>query len=216
MKDNLARQLFDPIAVQKVGLVIATGGDGLCVRIGANEQRALRAASCLVEPEVGDRVLVAEHDQGCHVIAVLDRDDAAPLRVGLRGDLELSAPDGRVTLAAQQGVRVVTPGEAEVAAGSTRVAAMRASFAIGALSYVGEQVEVQLERVKTVARTMESVAERWVQRLERAYRFISKSEQVRAEVLDYSARKAVTVQAENTVISSAELTKIDGGQIHLG
>lgn len=216
MKDNLARQLFDPIAVQKIGMVVAAGGDGLRVRIGANEQQAIRAASCLVAPEVGDRVLVAEHDRGCHVIAVLDRDEAAPVRVALSGDLELSAPDGRVTLAAQHGVRVVTPGEAEVAAGSARLAALRASFAVGALSYVGEQVDVQLERVKTVARTLESVAERWVQRLERAYRFISKSEQVRADVLDYSARTAVTVQAENTVISSAELTKIDGGQIHLG
>ena len=65
------------------------------VRVGSGDYAAKRAVSCLVEPALGDRVLVALHDAGCHVLAVLDREGDAPTRLVAEGDLEVSAPGGR-------------------------------------------------------------------------------------------------------------------------
>jgi hypothetical protein len=46
----------------------------LQVRVGSGEYEARRAVSCLVEPALGDLVLLALHDAGCHVLAVLERE----------------------------------------------------------------------------------------------------------------------------------------------
>ncbi|XXT22832.1 DUF3540 domain-containing protein [Sorangium sp. So ce429] len=216
MRDNLARQRVETFAIQEVGTVIGAVDRSLQVRVGSGDYAAKRAVSCLVEPELGDRVLVALHDAGCHVLAVLDREGDAPTRLVAEGDLELSAPAGRVTVTAGEGVRLVTPAEATVAAGKVRVAAGEASLAIGAMTYVGERLVAQVDRVKTVARSVESIADRWVQRLDRAYRFIAESEQVRTQYYEVTAKAAVNIKAQATLVSSGALTKIDGGQIHLG
>lgn len=216
MRDNLARQRAGTFAIQEVGKVIGVVGPSLRVRVGSGDYEAKRALSCLVQPELGDEVLLALHDEGCHVLAVLDREGDAPTRLVAEGDMEVSAPNGRFTVAAAEGLRFVTPAEAAIAAVKVRVTASEGSLAVGALSYVGEQLVAQVDRVKTVARSVESVADRWVQRVERAYRFIAESEQVRTKYYEVTAQAAVNIKAQATLVSSGELTKIDGGQIHLG
>jgi ethanolamine utilization microcompartment shell protein EutS len=216
MRDNLARQRVETIATQEVGAVIGASGRSFRVRVGSGDYEARRAVSCLVEPELGDRVLLALHDEGCHVLAVLDRDGEAPTRIVAEGDLEVSAPAGRFTVAAQEGICFVTPGDAALASGKVRVTATEGSLAVGTLSYLGDQLVAQVGRVKTVARSVESVADRWVQRLDRAYRFIAQSEQVRTQYYEINAKAALNLKAETTIVSSGELTKINGGQIHLG
>jgi len=216
MRDNLARQRVETLATQEVGAVIAVLGRSFRVSVGSGEYEARRAVSCLVEPELGDRVLLALHDEGCHVLAVLDREGEAPTRLVAQGDLELHAPCGRVTVTGQEGIDLITPGESAIAAGKVRVAATEASLTVETLTYLGAAVVARVDRIKTVAKEVESVAERWVQRLERAYRFIAQSEQVRAEYLEYSASTAINLQAQTTIMTSGELTKIDGAQIHVG
>ena len=61
-----------------------------------------------------------------------------------------------------------------------------------------------------------SVTERFVQRAERAYQFITRTEVVRAEYIEMEAKAAFHVESEATLVNSAGLTKIDGAQIHLG
>ncbi|WP_437809965.1 DUF3540 domain-containing protein [Sorangium sp. So ce1078] len=216
MRDNLARQPIETYAFHEVGTVVGALGRSLRVRTGSGEHEARRAISCLVEPELGDRVLLALHDEGCHVLAVLEREGESPVRLTADGAIEVSAPSGHLTLAAEQGVRIVSPGETTIASGKVRVAANEASLAVGAVTYIGEQLAAQVDRVKTVAREVESVADRWVQRLERAYRFIAESEQVRANYIEVSATTAVSIKAKTTIVSGGELAKIDGGQIHVG
>lgn len=214
MRDNLARQISH--ATQEVATVVGVSGRAFRVRSSLGEVTARRAASCLIGPALGDEVLVVHHDRGSHVLAVLERDEETPARIETEGDLTIAAPSGRVSVSGRDGVDVLTPGEAVIAAGTARVSAKRGEFVVGALSYLGDQVTAQVDRIKTVAREAEQVADRWVQRLERAYRFIARSEAVRAEYLEFDARAAFHVKAETTMVSSGGLTKIDGSQIHLG
>jgi hypothetical protein len=214
MKDNLARQYAIP--TQEVATVAGICGRDLRIRSRLGEVQARRAASCLIEPALGDEVLVVHHERGSHVLAVLERDEETPARLSAEGDLEIAAPAGKISVCGKDGVNVVTPGEATIAAGSARICAEQGELVIGALAYVGDRLTAHVDRVKTVAQSMETVAGRWVQRLERAYRFISRSEVVRAEYLDYEARAAFHVKAQATLVNSAGLTKIDGSQIHLG
>lgn len=214
MRDNLARQLEFP--TQETAIVVGISGRSVRVRSQLGEVEARRAASCLLEPALGDEVLVVRPDHRAYVLAVLERDGEAPARVSVEGDLQIACPAGRVSVSAREGVDLVTPGEAALAAGSARISANRGEVVIGALTYLGDRVTAQVDRIKTVAESVETVAERWVQRLDRAYRFIARSEMVRAEYVEIEARAAFHVKADTTLVNSAGLTKIDGSQIHLG
>ncbi|KYF70212.1 DUF3540 domain-containing protein [Sorangium cellulosum] len=214
MRDNLARKLAWPM--QEVATVVGVSGRGLRLRSSSGEFEARRAASCLLEPALGDEVLVAHHERGSHALAVLERDDATAARLSVEGDLEIAAASGRLSVSGRDGVDVVTPGEAAIAAGSARLQAGRADAVVGVLSLLGDSLTAKVDRVKTVAQSVETVAERLVQRLDRAYRFIARSEVVRAEYLEFEARAAFHVKAETTLVNSGGLTKIDGSQIHLG
>ncbi len=214
MGDNLARKISYP--TQEVATVVGTAGRSLRVRSRSGEIEARRAAGCLLEPALGDEVLVVHHERGSHVLAVLERDDDVPARLSAEGDLEIAAPAGRVSMSARDGVDLLTPGEAVIAAGSARISAKHVETMIGTMNYLGDRVTANVDRVKTVAKSVETVAERWIQRLDRAYRFIARSETVRAEYLEFEARSAFHVKAETTLVTSGGLTKIDGSQIHLG
>ncbi len=213
MGDNLARRVSLP--PQEVATVVGTSGPLFRVRSRGGEMEVRRAASCLLEPALGDEVLVAHHERGSHLLAVLERDEETPARLSAEGDLQIAAA-GRLSVSGAEGVDLLTPGEAVVAAGSARLSSARVDATIGALAYLGESVTAQVDRVRTVARSVETVADRLVQRLERAYRFVARSETVRAEYAEIQATAAFHVKAETTLVQSAGLTKLDGSQVHLG
>lgn len=213
-KDNLARQSHE--AFQETGTIVGVSNGVFVVRSGAHEVQALRAASCMLEPEIGNEVVVVHHRRGSHVLAVLTRDADSPARLALDGGLEIAASVGAVSISARDGVHIATPADASVTAGAWRLSAGRGDVVVGALAYAGETVAAEVDRVKTIARTVESTATRWIQRLDRAYRFIANTEIVKADHLQFDARSAFHVKAESTVMTSESVTKIDGAQIHLG
>jgi len=214
MGDNLARKYSFP--TQEIGRVVGVMGKTVRVRSALGEVEARRAASCLLEPELGDEVLVVHHERGTHVLSVLERDEEAPAKLTTEGDLHISAASGRISVNARDGVDVVTPGETVIASGTARVSAAKADVVLGALAFVGDHLTAHVDRIKTVAQSVETVSDRLVQRLQRAYRFIARSETVRTEYMDIEARAAFHVKSEATVVHSAGLTKLDGSQIHLG
>lgn len=202
-------------AAQEVATVSGLIDGRVIVRAAGETLEARRAVSCLVAPEIGDRVLVASHREGIHVLAVLDRPGSGPVTLAVDGDATL-ASTGVLRLEGADGVRVVTPESATIAAGALEVATSTATFALGAVGVVGDVLESQFETVKARAKTIETVADRCVQRFAQALRLVSEWEQVRAGYLEYVSRTAAHIRAKAAVITSEEVTKVDGAQVHLG
>jgi hypothetical protein len=217
LETSATRTSVDPAwsAAQDVGTVVGTLGDRWLVRVASESVEARRALSCLVAPELGDAVLVASHREGVHVLAVLDRPSEGPLHLAIEGDARLAAT-GQLRLEGQEGVQLVTPGPTTLAVGSLEVASASATFALGAVEIAADVVESQIERLRTKAKTIETVAERSISRFREALRIVSDWEQVRAGYLEYAARSVAHIRAKAAVITSEEVTKVDGAQIHLG
>ncbi|HVY47188.1 MAG TPA: DUF3540 domain-containing protein [Minicystis sp.] len=214
--ENLARKLSSTPA-HDVGTLARVDGAELVVQTGAGLVRARGAPSCLVAPEPGDLVLVAALEAGAaFVVAVLERDAAGPLTLTAEGGLAVRVPSGAFTVAAQRGVTIEAEGELAVTAASLEIDAAEARVAAGALSVTAALVRSEIDRVKHVAKAVETVADRIVERVKRAYRNVEEIEQVRAERIDYEAKTTLSLHGENTLLTADELVKIDGDQIHLG
>lgn len=217
MKSNAVIVETSGAASQRSGVVERVDDRSFAVRTAAGVVVARRAVSCLVEPEEGDRVLVAEVDgEEFWLLAVLERDGGGALRVAPEGDLELRLSRGRFSVAAQEGIDLATGGDVAVAAGSLDVHTDRARVTAGELEYLGATVSAELERLKVFAIRCEELYETLSQRVKRSYRTVSERDQLRAEQIDYAARENLSLHGENAIVTARELVKLDGEQIHLG
>jgi Protein of unknown function (DUF3540) len=98
--------------------------DGSCLL--GNGMRALRAVSCLVEPQIGDRVLVSASTDGpCHVLHILVRNEGTrsegdSARLSVPGATGLSLCQARIAVHAAESLHMGSAGEASLsAAGGT-------------------------------------------------------------------------------------------------
>ncbi|KYF82960.1 DUF3540 domain-containing protein [Sorangium sp. So ce394] len=214
---NLARKLESTETFQETGRVVGAGAGGFVVRAGTGEHEAQRAVSCLVEPEVGDVVLLARSERGkSYVLAVLERAPGAAARVVHDGDIELQLRRGRFRVAAQEGIDLASGKDVSVASAGVRVNTVEGNVVFQRLSCFGAAVHAEVEKAKMVFTSLETVAERLTQKLKRSYRLIEQFDHVRADRIDYAAKQTASLRGENTLVTAEELVKLDGEQIHLG
>jgi hypothetical protein len=219
VRNNIARKIetIEPEAAkQEAGRVVRAAGGAFVVATGSAELEARRAVSCMVEPAAGDVVLVSVlPERGAYILAVLER-QGSDLCVVLDGDLHVKLPRGRFVLGAAEGVTLASGKEVGVVAGELKVNARRGSLLVESLSYLGTAVQAEIEKAKVKAAAFDASFERVTQRLKRVYRFVEELEQLRAERVDYVAKKNMSLRGENTLVTAEELVKLDGAQIHLG
>ncbi|AUX31077.1 MULTISPECIES: DUF3540 domain-containing protein [Sorangium] len=222
MRSNVARKLerietVEPeAAYQAVGRVVRAAGTAFVVAAGAAEIEACRAVSCMVEPVAGDEVLVSVlPERRAYILAVLER-EGRDVSVVLEGDLHVKLPRGRFVVGAAEGVTLASGKEVGVVAGELKVNARLGSVLVESLSYLGTAVQAEIEKAKVKAAALDASVERVTQRLKRVYRFVEEFEQLRAERVDYVAKKNMSLRGENTLVTAEELVKLDGAQIHLG
>lgn len=115
------------------GAAVVRSVDGELARVTLRSGAAFtarRATSCLVAPEVGDRVLVAWSGDESYVLAVLERTERAPVRLVTRGNTEL-----------------VVDGALSVSSRAFSLASARALFDVERVDAVFGKVEAVIERV---------------------------------------------------------------------
>jgi len=217
MMESAARKLDVRAVFQEFGELVAVDRELFTVRTALAEVKARRALGCLVAPLVGDRVLVAVEERGdAFVLSVLERGEAAETSIDVDGDLRLRSRSGKVSIAAQEGVELVSPERVRVTTAAVEVSALEGRFVTQALSVIGGAVRAELGKIKLLADTLDAAIERVSQRVERSYRTVGLIDQVRAQHIDYAAAGNAQLRGENAIVSADDLVKVNGEQVHIG
>jgi hypothetical protein len=217
---NVARKLTSRVETYvESGRVERTGAE-LAVRIDDEVFIAARAKSCLVEPDVGDRVLCAIDGDRVYVLAVLEgapSPGVAPkTTIATDGDLELIARGGRASITSTEGVDVLSGGEVTVTAAEIHARAPRGTVAVDDLGFFGKLLQAEVAKVVLVASEMDSLVTRVTQKAKRVFRIVEELDQTRAKAVDVRAETILALRGENAVVSARVLTKVDGEQVHIG
>ena len=191
--------------------------DAVLLRVAGRAVRARRAASLLLEPCAGDRVLGARDGDAHYVLAVLERRSGERQRLRLGGDAVLQVDRGSLALEADRGVEIRTPGDVTVAAGRGIVAtASSTRWVSSTFAYVGRTATATLDTWSVVADRLETVARSLLQRLSFSVREVEGPDHLRCTDLDHRASGTASLRGNHTLVSARELVKVDAGQIHLG
>lgn len=175
---------------------------------------AQRAASCLLEPCVGDRVwFVVEAgppgQQGCFVTAVLVRDaDAPAAQLSVEGTSQVRIQADSLTLHADTRL--------ELQADDLRAQSRIARMVIGECTTVLRSLFTHASKVTLVGKLIETFADKIGAHSKVSQRTVEELDQVQAGTIDYRAQHSAQINAEQALITGTELVKVDSGQIHLG
>lgn len=216
MIDNLAR-IRSTVNLHESGTVLSAEPGCYRVETSSGEFVCRRAVSCLVEPVVGDRVLMFADAEGpCHVLAVLERVGDATVELTVDGDAHLVSRTGAVHVRAPEGIRLEGAAEVTAVTKRFRVIAEKAELATRTLLAAGERIDAQVGSVKLFARTMDRFVDHVMERCKTVVRVVEESETVRAKRVDVKAEELLAIRGENTVVTAESLVKMDGRQIHFG
>jgi hypothetical protein len=197
--------------------VESAAGGALVVRVGDRSVKAQRAVSCLVEPAVGDRVLVALSAESFVLAVLVKGEQRGPgVTLSVEGDVTLRARGGKLAVVASEAVTLTSGAKLELTAPELEVRAMKTSFFSASLSYLGRTIDGEIDRLKLAAQSVDRAVGRVSERIKQSFRTIEEIERVRAKELDVDVEGNVTVHADSTLMSAEKLVKVDGEQIHLG
>jgi len=200
---------------QEVGTVVGVG-ESVEVRTGSGTFGALRAASCLLAPAQGDRVLLAVPPEGpLYVLAVLERDESAPAELLLGPDARLRA-GRRVVIEAPEDVALHTAGTLRTSSRALCVSADEGTVAVKKVSWMSNLLELYVDVARSLVQKVEAHVESVTLHAKQSHRFVEELDATRAGTIDARAEKAVHLRGENTFVTAEELVKVDGELIHFG
>lgn len=185
-----------------IGTVLEAEAGVCLVSAEGHVLEARRAVSCLIEVQIHDRVsLLLEPNGQAYVLSVLTRVQTAPLTI--------PAPDG---LQIQTGPQA----DIELRSGGLKAVAERGHWLIGSLKVVVGELQGESRAVRWVSKMSHAIVDSLHLVAQRSFRHVSGSDHQRAAYLDIEAEQLAQIRARSTMITSSQLTRVDGSQIHVG
>jgi hypothetical protein len=164
------------------------------VEIAQDLHQASKAIGCIIEPEIGDTVvLYADSGDQYYILSILTRELDAHAEMVFDKGVSFKVPEGELRIDAQQ-----------------------ALVNIERVDITGSNLHSKWDKVKTVAKSVEVSADRWIQRLLRSYRTVEEFEESKINRLRYLVKGMCSIKSKKTEIISEESVKIDGSKIMLG
>jgi len=178
------------------------------VAVDQRRIRAVQAAGCLLTPEAGDVVLLAESaEEKTYIVSVLTKNNAHTAHINLPADTVVSAQGGDLLLCADKRITLNAP--------EVHIYADKGVAEIRDTRFTADTVELSISRLRAVWGAVELRAERVVQRISRLYRRI-RMEDSQLEQLHCSVDKTYTIEAGDVTIEADERLRLDGERVELG
>jgi hypothetical protein len=214
--ENLARALDKEEIFLEYGTVKLAEGSAFAVAVNSGVVAAKRSFSCLVEPLPGDTVLLSRAASGCYILAIMERCGDQHACLAFEGDADLSVKQGRLRVAAQEGIDLVTAKDTTLVSPELSINSVQAEVSIQNLSFFGTFLQGQIERIKLIGQACDSIFERVSQRVKRCYRWVDELDQLKAGQLNYLVKKLMSLRGKYSVLTAEEDVRIDGDKILMG
>jgi hypothetical protein len=179
--------------------------------------RALRAQSCLVEPECGDTVLVAAGGSNAisYVLAVLARAQTSGATLMLPGDVALHTERGALRVEANS-VDLKAEHSVTMQAPEIAMTGVRGELTFHRVDTAIQQLHARFGAVSTAAQQVTSTVGRLIQRARDSMRWIDNADETRAGRVRMQVEERMHVSARHATILAEGQVKIDADKIDLG
>lgn len=186
----------------------------------SSTDRALRAESCLVQPECGDTVLVC---QGVtvgltsvpYILAVLSRADAQNAVLALPGGAQVRVNTGALAFVASD-IALEGANSVSLKAPHIAVTAVSGDLRFNRLASTIGELSASMGSVLTVAQTVTSTVGRLVQKATNSFRWTENLDESRAGRMRLQVAERFHLKSRHASVIAEGQVKIDAEKIDLG
>lgn len=197
-------------------LVIGGGSDKWIIQTETGTLRASKAFSCLVCPEIGDKVLTVSLASGCtSILAILERQQSQPTRLKFEDNMEISSTRSIRIMAADR-LDAFAGEKMTVDAKKLDVRSQVSSVLFDKLRVTGAEAVQSVGKIQVLAKYIETVSETSKQVMNNSFRLVSGLESVIAGEILQNVKKRFTLQSRQVSMLAEDDAKLNGKRVHLG
>ncbi len=215
--NNLASILKEERVFQEYGVVKVENKDSFTIETDSGVWEAKSAASCLLLPQTGDKVLIAAHpSQAAYILAVLEREQSSPSELLFHSDVTIKSQNGKVNVVSQEDINLISANRLQMISKEAGMHAQKAEVFIDEMSFWGKFLNANVKSIRLLASGFESVVDLLRQKVTRSYRTIEEVEHIKADRYECHAKSLLSLKGKYSTITAKEDVKIDAERIHIG
>ena len=178
---------------------------------------AKRAFSCVVNPEVGDKVMYCCDDhQQCHILAVIERPAHQNATLAFQGDIAIDSARGSLSITGKEGIQMASAESVTMVSDNINVLAKKGLINISDVAFTGEKATSHISSLSTFAKSIDTVADRLSQKLKNSFRMIEGVDQTKAGDVLTTIKNLFSLRSRQSAILAKKDIKIDAVRIHMG
>ena len=180
-------------------------------------RRVKRAVSCLVEPEVGDLVMLCEAPSGecSFILSVLAKSDPEGGRLCLPGGVTLQTEGKQLTVQADR-IDLKSRETIGLSTVYLDVNAAAATTRVGHLQTWADTVETTAERVTLLTKTLTQQVGRMITRVRESWRKVEGLDETQAARIRVYVEGTHQLDAEHVTVNAEGFVRVDGKSINIG
>jgi hypothetical protein len=180
-------------------------------------KKVRRAVGCLVEPQVGDLVLLSDggDSETSYVLNVLAREENDISKLCLPGGVTLSTHGSQLTVTAND---INLQGRDSVAMTTARldVNAVAATARVMHLQSWSDTIETTATRMVTVTKTLTEQVGRMITRVRESWRKVEGLDETQAARVRVYVQGSHQLDAEHVTVNAEGFVRVDGKSINIG
>lgn len=213
---NLAKLIDEQTTELSTATVSRVDGSGLTVEEGDLTYPARKAATCLIEPEPGDEVLLL-HDGGrAFVLAILERGNQTVPRVDFEDGVDLGSSKGDVSIGSRGSLDLRAGRRIGLAAPVLDLSAAVGRLVTGRLELTGRVANATWERIRVRASKSESLVDEVIGRFRSRFSKVERLDNTEAGVLRQKSEDAHIQETKYSFMRAEKDMKIKAKQIMMG
>ncbi len=191
--------------------------DQFVVHSQSDNFMAKRAFSCVVNPEVGDKVMYCCDDQQqCHILAIIERPVHQNATLSFQGDVAIDSSRGSLSITGKEGVQMASAESVTMISENVNVLAQKGLINISDVTFSGEKAASHISSLTTFAKSIDTVADRVSQKLKNSFRMIEGVDQTKAGDVLTTIKNLFSLRSRQSAILAKNDIKIDAERIHMG
>lgn len=174
------------------------------------------AFSCLVNPEVGDQVLMNSTATDSHILAILARPTGDDMDLCFPGNAVLESRLGQINVRAGKGMKLTTAEDIQLTSTALNLTAVDANVYTAHLNISGDKLVSRWREVRTVSEALHMVVDTVTQKIKNSFRTVDGVDQQSSLNFMQTVKKTLSIRSHHAVITARKDMKIDGERIHMG
>ncbi len=215
-KQNLIPIYSDNHAVVTSASVKDILGNEIVITASGNQRTAKKAFSCLVEPEIGDRVICTRDTDGTYyIMGIAERPEKKDMRLSFPADTRIEAANGRLNV---HSLNALTFASKKINCFSDQTVYKSHDTLVSSnrVTATGGDLQAHFKTVRLISNLINTIARQAIEKFSGYIRSTENVDMVKSGQMTRKSEGLYSLDSQHTLMNSREITKIDGEKILMG